>query len=150
MTNYSAEPTIPAEIAAKAITAASLALSDWLDEQELTDRFPAHLIGCTPSMVSQVATSAALATVYADIQAEAQEAAALTAVLELHEPVQLYELDGRNGTWVYGDDDERVEFGKLCRECSEDDDADDYQQGSYVEWPCPTVAAIETARGVTA
>ena len=74
-------------------------------------------------------------------------AAALQAVLEVHDPMQLYELDPLNGTWVY-EQDERVPYGKLCRGCSEDDDSDDYEPGSYIEWPCDTVTAITDALGV--
>ena len=62
---------IPAEIVEKARDVAVIQLSEWLDQQELGERFPAHLVNCTPAMVSQVSIDAALFAVYADIQAEA-------------------------------------------------------------------------------
>ena len=74
-------------------------------------------------------------------------AAALQAVLEVHSARQLYALDPLNGTWIYVND-ERIEFGKLCHECTADDDADEYEPGEYVEWPCATVEAITAALGV--
>ena len=74
-------------------------------------------------------------------------AAALQAVLEVHSARQLYALDPLNGTWIYVND-ERIEFGKLCHECTADDDADEYEPGEYVEWPCSTVEAITAALGV--
>jgi len=43
-----------------AMTAGSLGLSGWLDDQNRTDPQPAGLLHCTPAMVSQVVLNAAL------------------------------------------------------------------------------------------
>ena len=80
---------------------------------------------------------------------------ALEAVLELHKPVDVWEIDPKNGTWVHRDD-ERVILTRLCRECTpefvlekvEDSEYTPVFHGVEVEWPCPTVTAITTALGV--
>ena len=74
---------------------------------------------------------------------------ALEAVLKLHEPVDVWEIDHANGTWVY-DDDERVLLARLCRECTpefvlEEVDNSEYTpvfHGVEVAYPCSTVAAL--------
>lgn len=68
----------------------------------------------------------------------------------LHQPVDLWEVDPVNGTWLYGEDDERVKVGQLCSACTPDDTLDDVGDRQWSEdsdstfWPCPTVLA---ARG---
>lgn len=78
--------------------------------------------------------------------------AALDGVLALHQPTTVYEIDPMNGTWVYGDDDERKVMTVLCSECTPDSviqevDECDYDGPNSVDvcWPCPTVAVVTTA-----
>lgn len=79
--------------------------------------------------------------------------AALEGVVALHKPVEVYEIDPANGTWIYDGDERRI-MATLCRECTpdfvlEDIDESDYE-GPYdvdVSHPCPTVAAVVAALG---
>jgi len=77
---------------------------------------------------------------------------AVEAVLGLHTPVVVYELDDKNGTWIYDGDERRV-LTTLCGECTpefvlgeiEDGDYDGSGSDADIHYPCPTVAAIEDA-----
>lgn len=69
----------------------------------------------------------------------------LADVEALHQPVDLWEVDPVNGTWLYGKDDERVKIGQLCSACTPDDTLEDVGDRGWSEdnestfWPCPTV-----------
>ena len=85
----------------------------------------------------------------------AQETDAERAVRELHREVIVYELDSMNGTWVYGEHDERVVLRRYCAECSSEDvihaveDHDWMEDWGYaweVDWPCATIRALDAAR----
>lgn len=78
--------------------------------------------------------------------------AALDGVLALHKSVIVYEIDPMNGTWIYGDDDERKVMTVLCSECTPDHILSEAEDCEYdgpndvdVCWPCPTITAITTA-----
>lgn len=74
----------------------------------------------------------------------------LADVEALHQPVDLWEVDPVSGTWLYGEDDERVKIGQLCSTCTPGDTLEDVCDPGWTEdsdstfWPCPTVLA---ARG---
>ena len=85
----------------------------------------------------------------------AQETDGEKAVRELHREVIVYELDSMNGTWVYGEHDERVVLRRYCAECSSEDvihaveDHDWMEDWGYaweVDWPCATIRALDSAR----
>ncbi|UQN29465.1 hypothetical protein [Brachybacterium kimchii] len=76
-------------------------------------------------------------------------------VRDLHREVIVYELDSANGTWVYGDDDERIVLRRFCAECSSEDvihaveDQDWMEDWGYaheVDYPCDTIRALTAAR----
>lgn len=80
--------------------------------------------------------------------------AALEAVLALHKPVTVYELDPLNGTWVYDESDERKVMSVLCSECTPDPIIEEIDESEYdgpndidVDFPCPTVKAVQAALG---
>ena len=56
-----------------AMTAGSLGLSGWLDDQNRTDPQPAGLLHCTPAMVSQVVLNAALPFIREELAQQVEE-----------------------------------------------------------------------------
>ena len=82
----------------------------------------------------------------------ADEADKLRAQVErvraLHRPIELWEVDPANGTWVYRDD-ERVLIGHVCEHCTDDetlaeiDDSEYTIGGRAIAHPCPTIRALD-------
>lgn len=75
-------------------------------------------------------------------------AAALTAVLDLHKPMEVYEFDHMNGAWKLDADGEKVQTDTLCTGCLTPDEEQDLEDCEWepsmgtVQYPCPTVRAI--------
>ena len=75
-------------------------------------------------------------------------AAAVERVRALHRPIELWEVDPANGTWVY-QDGERVLIEHVCEHCTDDetlaeiDDSEYAPGGSAVSHPCPTICALD-------
>lgn len=75
---------------------------------------------------------------------------AVDAILALHKPVTVYELDDLNGVWIYDGDERRV-LTTLCGECTPDFVLSEIEEGDYdgggsdadVHYPCPTVTVIK-------
>jgi hypothetical protein len=78
--------------------------------------------------------------------------AAVDAVLALHQPLEVFEYDHVNGVWRLDADGEKILMFTLCQSCtpaSVTEGIGDCEytedEGGEVEYPCPTVAAIENA-----
>ena len=69
-------------------------------------------------------------------------------VRALHRPIELWEVDPANGTWVYRDD-ERVLIEHVCEHCTDDetlaeiDDSEYTIGGRAIAHPCPTICALD-------
>lgn len=72
-------------------------------------------------------------------------------VRNLHQPVDVWQYDDTNGTFVTDEAGEKVLLTRLCDECSDDrviaavEDCQ-YREGWYFEvvpWPCPAIAALD-------
>jgi hypothetical protein len=84
-----------------------------------------------------------------------QKVAALAEVIEqvraLHEPVDVWQYDADNGTWVLDEHGEKVLLTRVCRACSPDEvltaiEDCEYRQGwlgDEVVWPCETWLIVD-------
>lgn len=81
------------------------------------------------------------------------QAAQLDAVKALHPPVTVYEFDVMNGVFKTDADGEQIEMATLCRTCTDSSVISDIEDCEYdpsysdVNWPCPTIKALEATDG---